>query len=131
MISIPLTLLVVLGALFLLAKAQKDALHDAYKFAAYFILVVCVFNFAIIAVKACCKNHKKEKHAMMFNDNMQCKMNMKSCHHMMMGGDCSGKSEGCGEERECGMDKECEMEKGCHVDGKDMKVIIKKDSIKK
>ena len=71
-IAIPLTLIAMLGALFLLAKAQKDALHDIFKYASYFVLTLCVFTLTMVLIHAF--DHKKGKKMMKIMRGGECEM---------------------------------------------------------
>lgn len=120
--AIPLTLIAMVGALMLLAKAQKEALHDIFKYASYFILTLCVFTLSLVLIKAF--DHRKEKHMIkMIENGMHHDMGghgkMMMMHKNMGGPGCCPemKEEGC-----CGPEGGMDCEK---------EVIIKDTIIKK
>ena len=61
LIGIPLTLLAILGAMHLLAKAQKEGLHDIFKYTSYFVLTICIFTLSLFLIKSFDKGKKDRK----------------------------------------------------------------------
>ncbi len=129
-VAIPLTLIAIVGALFLLAKAQKDALHDIFKYASYFVLTLCIFTLSLVLIHAF--DHKKGKHMikmmrgggpheMDFHGMGGGHEDMMMFHQKMKGSDaCPHMKKGT-----C-----CEENEGCEDGGK-KEIIIKDTIIKK
>ncbi|MCC7303177.1 MAG: hypothetical protein IT233_11090 [Bacteroidia bacterium] len=94
--AIPLTLIAMVGALMLLAKAQKESLHDIFKYASYFILTVCVFTLSLVLIHAF--DHRKEVKMMQMREHCGPGMSCDGPGERMMMFHPKDKGAGCGPE---------------------------------
>lgn len=117
MIAIPLTLLVITGGMFLLAKTQKENLGNLFKYISYFVIVVGFL--ALLCTTARGVKRMMGGSCMKAEKCMPMQMNCMQggmggcCNQMMMSGGCNhGMMSGCSHETEkCSkMRKECQHE---------------------
>lgn len=123
-LSISITLLVMIAAMHLLAKAKKETLGSLFTWITYFIILVATLILICqIArgMKRMCSHKEKGMHGMMMGG---------MGHHMMMRGECNeemegcegmgGRMEGCEGNMKCdeGM-KDCKGMKGCEEEDDD------------
>lgn len=114
-VAVPLTLLVITGGMFLLAKTQKENLGNLFKYVSYFIIIAGFLALACTVArgvkrKIMGRQHMERCMPMQMNC-MQGGMGMGCCNQMMMsgggcnhhgilGGGCGSMRKGCKHEME-------------------------------